>query len=118
MARLHRYYEWGLILWQRFGGLLVFCPEPCRDGFFDVGQRFLFRLSLREAAGESRAFRHDPAFLVFFQDHVKHHGELQHGAMRFHIYTLIGAKTVQVYDAPARPGDATKVHFSWAAHLD
>ncbi len=73
--RLNRDHERSLIVWKGLSGFLILGPEPRRDGFLDIGERFLFRLPLGEAARQSRALGYDPAIFVRCQNNMKHRDE-------------------------------------------
>jgi hypothetical protein len=56
--------------------LLIFRPEPCRDGFLDVLQGFLLVLALGDASWECRALGNEPTVFRLLECHMKHHGRL------------------------------------------
>src|SRR3970282_1798332 len=60
--------------------LLIFGPQPGRDGFLDIGEGFLLRLALRNASRQGRTLRHNTAALSFGERYVKYHVSLSLGA--------------------------------------
>jgi hypothetical protein len=56
---------------QRDKGRLILRPQPCNNRFFDINDRFLFVLSLKNASREGLSFSDDPAVFSVSKCNVK-----------------------------------------------
>src|SRR5258708_3702721 len=70
----YRNENFGLLaMWVAGNCLLIVRPQPRGDRFLDVGQSFLFVLSLRNTSGQGRAFDNEPAVFRFIERYVENH---------------------------------------------
>lgn len=53
--------DWSAVGSHGLDCFLILGPKPGSDGFFNVFQRFFFVPTLRDAAGQRRTLRDDPA---------------------------------------------------------
>jgi len=77
-------------------GLLILRPEPCGDGFLDIGQCLLFGFPLRHASGQRRTFGHNPAVLRIGERYMEDHAHIL--ASVPHRYNACAAPRTKVMD--------------------
>jgi len=67
---------WQLPIWIAGNGLLIFRPEPRGNRFLDIGESFLFVLTLGNTSGQRGAFHYKPAIFRFVERYVKNHKDI------------------------------------------
>lgn len=73
-TRLDGHEDFALIRPRVFRrGLLILSPQPRGNRFFDVGQRLLLVLPLRDASGQGGTLSDDPAVLSLGERYVEDH---------------------------------------------